>query len=288
MPHPLDDSRRRLAWAKANLEALKTDLGSYIASRPCKFPTENADGVLRILPPITVDPPEGVRRNVSQCIDNLRPGLDYVAWKLGTRNPSRPLTEKEERQITFPILTDPTKFQGHSAVKLLREVCAVPAAAIDELERVQPYHAGYEPLETLALLVNPSKHRYCVVPTANTDAATVELTVEGAPIPRCEMQHPDSKAVIMAGNVTAMIVRKMTAADLLNPFQVDEDLARLRKTNDQSLWVSGQAGTAKVDGEVTVFVSIENAPEKPEPVETTLERIISCVEGVIRTFEAHF
>lgn len=291
MPHPLDDARQRLAWAKRSLDALKVDITSYVASRPWKFSTENAGGVLKVLPllpPITVDPPEGVRHNVMQCIENLRPALDYVAWKLGTKNPARPLMEKEERLIAFPILSDSAKFQDNPTVKILREVCLVQPAAIADLERVQPYHSGYESLATLALLVNPSKHRYCVVTTANTNTSTVELTVEGAPIPLCEMQHPDSMAVITGSNVTGMIVRKLTTAELLNPFQADEDFARLKKTNDDSLWVSGQAGVAKVDGKVTVFVSIENVAENPEPVEATLERIVTCVEAVIQTFEVHF
>ena len=45
-----------------------------------------------------------------------------------------------------------------------------------------------------------------------------------------------------------------------------------------------QPSTVKVDGNVSVFVSIKHPSLKLEPVEQSLEQIVKCVRGLVEKF----
>jgi hypothetical protein len=285
MSHPLDDARLKIAWAKENLDAVNAEIGPYIESRPYEFQTEQAGEVLTAKEAIiNVQPPVSLRRHVSACLSNLRPILDYIAWQLGTRSPARPLTESDEKRIQFPIVADPAKFQD--SVKHLKGVCGVPAAAINEIERVQPYNAGFEPIGTLSQLVNEDKHRLPVLTVAYADTTSIEVSVSGAPLKQLVMHPPGSKAILSSFNSTGMIVRRLTPEDLANPDRVDL-ISELMAQEAQRQTTATQPTAVKVDGKVTVFVALQKAPPLV-PVERTLEQIINCLDGVITRFEAHF
>src|SRR5262249_51124171 len=106
MNHPLDGARLKASRAQEHLEALRLEIGRYLDTRPYEVPVEEKGGMVNVGPvTIKAEPPPRLSCILGDCVGSLRASLDYVAWQLGTKRLARPLREREERRIAFPITT---------------------------------------------------------------------------------------------------------------------------------------------------------------------------------------
>ena len=191
----------------------------------------------------------------------------------------------KNRDISFPIFDDPTGDGAKRFAKMAKKY-AFPADSIALIQSVQPHNAGYEIMRFLSDFVSTDKH--CVplmtLATANTDWI--------------EFQHPDSAAVVGSCG-GGMIIRKLTSADLDESGMASDESNRrdfamleqmLAKASDASRpsQPTQQARTVKVNGQVTVFVSLKDSPMPNEPVERKLEQIIKCVADIVPRFDGFF
>src|SRR5207247_935540 len=120
----------------------------------------------------------------------------------------------------------------------------VPADAIKEIERTQPYNTGHEPLLWLREIVNQDKHRTLLLATGEFDHMTVELR---------------SVYDQMRKSETIMIPR--------------DDLA----TGDQPAFQSD----VEMKGKATIYVTWKDASMPREPVDLTLDKIVKCAVDII-------
>ncbi|MCW2980493.1 MAG: hypothetical protein JWO14_2220 [Solirubrobacterales bacterium] len=85
---------------------------------------------------------------VGDAIHNMRCALDHLWWQLAIDHLGRKPTEKEAREILFPILPhlNPEKFRKH---RYLKYVCA---EAAEKAERFQRYDASKDQVLLLTVL----------------------------------------------------------------------------------------------------------------------------------------
>jgi hypothetical protein len=91
-------------------------------------------------------------------VHNLRSALDHLAMQLaivGSTESGRPLTEKEIRQIEFPIAETDAKYESDKA----RKVKGMRPEAVKALDMLKPYKGGNDPLWRIHELDNIDKHR---------------------------------------------------------------------------------------------------------------------------------
>ncbi len=93
-------------------------------------------------------------------VHNLRAALDHLAKQLvlvGLRAapPIQPLTEKELRQIEFPIAETLTKYESDKA----RKVKGMLPEAVEAIDKLKPYKGGNDALWRIHELDNIDKHR---------------------------------------------------------------------------------------------------------------------------------
>lgn len=96
---------------------------------------------------------------VGDAVHNFRCALDHLGWQLAIRCLGRDPTEREARNVQFPIVTNPLDWRP-GEYRHLRFMSKNDAALIEEF---QPYKAS-QPLEVTALgvlasLSNIDKHR---------------------------------------------------------------------------------------------------------------------------------
>lgn len=133
----------------------------------------------------------------------------------------------------------------------------------------------------------------------NTDKHCVPLmTLATANTAWIEFQHPESSAII-GGAGGGMIIRKLTPADLDESGMVSDessrrDFAMLEQmvakaaNTSQPGPATQQTRTMKVDGQVTLFISLKDSPVPNEPVEVKLEQVVKCVANIVPRFEKFF
>jgi hypothetical protein len=93
-------------------------------------------------------------------VHNLRSALDHLAKQLvlvglTVAPPTVPLTDKELRQIEFPIAETATKYEADKA----RKIKGMLPKAIEAIDRLKPYKAGNDALWRIHELDNIDKHR---------------------------------------------------------------------------------------------------------------------------------
>jgi hypothetical protein len=198
---------------------------------------------------ITTEPPAAISCIIGDCVTNLRASLDYIAWEVANKNPPRPLTDREKRDITFPTCPDAASFNSSRPVSVLRNVA--PAGAVQEMEQVQPYQTGFEVLGHLADLVRVDKHRTLLV-----------------------------GAGFMAG--MGRITLTWGGKSWYNPggISIGTNLAGFGASSSEDLDVS-----ATLDGEATIYVTFRDADLPRLPADLLVEAIIGCVDGLIPRFE---
>jgi hypothetical protein len=87
-------------------------------------------------------------------IHNLRAALDHLAQHLALVG-CPALTDKELRQVEFPIAETPAKYEADKA----RKVKGMKPEAIERIDRLKPYRGGNDALWRLHALDNIDKHR---------------------------------------------------------------------------------------------------------------------------------
>ena len=256
MNQPLDGARLKVVWAQKDLDALKDEIGTYLDTHPYEFPVEfDGDMVKAASAVIKVEPPIDLTRHLSDCLGNLRASLDYIAWTLATRYSSTPPVAGKDTDIYFPIISDPDPDGNHAKrFAKMAQKYAFPTAAVDLIKSVQPYNAGYEPLKTLASLVNRDKHCLPLLTLAYAFTGTLSIIVDGV-------------GIVSAGSASSVCVTRHTRA----PEPPEQ-----------------QAGNVKVDGQVTVYVSLKDSPVPKAPVDLLLGNIIKCVKDIVPRFEPFF
>lgn len=87
-------------------------------------------------------------------VHNLRSGLDHLAQHLAAVGDPN-LTDKELRQIEFPIAETVAKYESDKA----RKVKGITREAVDAIDRLKPYKSGNDSLWRIHELDNIDKHR---------------------------------------------------------------------------------------------------------------------------------
>jgi hypothetical protein len=96
---------------------------------------------------------------IGDILHNLRTSLDYAAFAVArAKTPGIVMDERRARDVFFPISESPKSWQDKK-----KSVAAWAGDALDDLERLQPYHhpflKNYHPLLLLDQLNRPHKHR---------------------------------------------------------------------------------------------------------------------------------
>lgn len=268
MAHPLDGARLKVVRAQEHLEALKDEIGRYLDSHPHEFPVKyKSNEVHAEAAVIKTEPPLRLSNILGDCVSNLRSALDYVAWQLVTRHCPAPLTKRQAKRIYFPISTSKNKADllGSQSYANLA-LHGVPAPALDLIGSVQPYHAGYGALETLSLLVNEDKHRLPLLTVAFAHTASMQILVDGEfvfGLAGCMIRRGLAGEKIVGG--LAGIGTTLPAPDPALPSQSPRDV--------------------KVEGQVTVFVALQDPTMPREPVDRTIGDVVECVANIIPRFD---
>jgi hypothetical protein len=196
-PDPLDGARLKIVRAQQHLDSLKHEIMAYIRSKPYEFPIED-DGEYITVRDATIseNPPVLLSCIIGDCVCNLRAALDYIAWQLAAHN--FPGLQIGTDRVYFPISETPQDFKPDRLTKY-----GIPATVVSLIESVQPYHAGYETLALLKLLVNQDKH--CLPLLALATATTAEMQV-----------FQDGEVTI-EGKITGGVALKLGAEGLFHP-----------------------------------------------------------------------
>jgi hypothetical protein len=108
------------------------------------------------------EPPTLLGVIVGDCLHNLRSSLDHLVWQLVEANPPHHGTVNNQ----FPIYRLESDFHSNAG----RRLAGVPANAIEDIKRLQPYMVGnsykFHPLWQLNELVNVDKHRTLMLTSA--------------------------------------------------------------------------------------------------------------------------
>ncbi len=256
----LDGARFKVVWAQTHIKSLKLEIKRYhgqhaneIRSQPHMNPQTAWRPPVQVLkaviPSKTSQSLSGI---VGDIVTNARAALDYIAWELGQRYfvPTLDITKfKDKRLASFPICDTAAE------IKVSLERLAdrqVPAGAISNIEAVQPYNAGYEPISLLAKLVNQDKHRLLLTTIGEVDGLSIEFSqspIDGFP-----------------GRTVNLGRKDLAALGKNHAFQSD----------------------MQMKAEPTISVTWEDVSMPREPLDVTLENIVRCVEGIVPRFDAFF
>jgi hypothetical protein len=241
----------------------------YLKEHPYNIDTnKNADETFSTTITITIAPPLRLSTVVGDCLAGARAALDYISWELADRYvPDLTRDPKRSKKFAFPI-REPVDPPGDGYVNKINRLTNLvsqgyPALAVDEIQAVQPNHAGYTPLWWLNELVNVDKHRMPLLTIGSID--TFVATFSSAKV---RIERPDGtlsdEQTIMAGDFTVKT----------------RDLATKR--------ITIHSDAMHMDAQPTGYVAFEDVTMPREPVDRTLEQIIECVVNVIPRFDRFF
>jgi hypothetical protein len=254
MTHPLDGARNKIVRAKKHFESLQDEIERYLSKKPYSVTLEEQSNSAVAISSIGHEPNEPLSCIVGDFVTNIRAALDYVAWELGTKNPTRPLTRRELRNVSFPILMGPTEFAEAYGTSLLKDVCGIPTKAFDIIESVQPYHTGYESLDFLRILVNEDKHR---------------------------------ALLLCRGDIRGNATISMTQGD--DTLVTEGPIGLGTNLQAPHVWPPEQKGIImNMNCEASVFVTFKNVLMPRKSVEILLSDIFKCVLGIIPQFDPFF
>ncbi len=264
MTHPLDGARLKIVRAQEHLDSLKFEIGKYLDSQPYEFRSEfNSNAVSAYSAEINATP---VRLGCifGDCLSNLRASLDYVAWQLAVKYSAvAPVIGKD--RIYFPFSKDAVGFSTNGSPQFAR--IGVPTQAINIIESVQPYQAGYEMIGTLNRLVNEDKHCLPLLTIAKANTVSMRIGIAGT--------SPTTLEVTLK-------CADPEEFDTSKPYMVRFDPVPGFNAN------AADIGSVNVNGEVMVVVSLQNVSMPLEPVDLTLENIIKAVANIVPRFEPFF
>jgi hypothetical protein len=259
MSHPLDGARLKVVRAQKHLESFNEEAWRYINTEPHQVIAKREGNIVTVECLITAELDPSLACIVGDFVTNLRAALDYVIWELFIRFGPTTLTDGQKGGIAFPIVAsgnaDFSKPNGKAAK--LSGLCGIPAPAISVIESVQPYHAGYEALGTLNLLVNRDKHRMLLLCGVFVDSKGELVILQGdRPLWRT------FGGIKSRFNLDAW-GPKLAGCDL--PFNV------------------------KVESKPTIYIALKDFPTPPTLTYVgVLEDALKCVANVIPRFEPFF
>ena len=125
---------------------------------------------------IATEPDPYLSTIIGDVLCNLRSALHYVAWELAAKHAGRtlvaPPTGKDK--ISFPIV-----FRKNDFIRDHRKAIErydLPTTVIDQIESVQPYGGGDDPLR---LFVDSDKHRLPILIRGDLRGCTVVIQQVG-------------------------------------------------------------------------------------------------------------
>jgi hypothetical protein len=255
MPNPLlDGARLKVVRAQEHLQAFNAVGWEYIKTDPYEIRFVKEGDFIGMDCVITTEPPPTLACIIGDFVTNLRAALDYIAWEMAIKaNPA--LSDREQGLIFFPLILPPkTKadFAGNQRVAHLRDVCRVPATAIDEIERVQPYQTGHESLAALDSLVRVDKHRTLLLCASVIQESGV-----------VRIYHGDKLAATCWGVSTRMRQNVAAMGDM--PRRADEF-------------------HVEVEGKPTILVALKDVPA-PMTYVGILQNILERVANIVERFD---
>jgi hypothetical protein len=165
---PFDSAWMKWHWATEKATALLNEVNAFmitmqgqpVGSMSTDYDAKRHAFVVRVydLPPF---PPSWMLK-LGDIAHNFRSSLDHLAWTLveAGKRPPDTLTEKQQRQVAFPIAKDAREFSKN----VDRNLPGVRRADLAILRRYQPYCRGpskarFQCLTILAWMNNIDKHR---------------------------------------------------------------------------------------------------------------------------------
>jgi hypothetical protein len=256
MTHPLYGARLKVVRAQEHLKSFNEDAWRYINTEPYQVESKIEGNHICVEGVITAEPPPALACIVGDFVTNLRASLDYIAWELAMLA-GNPLTDGQKRKVSFPIASTQANFaKAGGTAEHLRNVCGVPAEAMSVVESVQPYHAGYEPLSALDLLVRTDKHRTLLLCASFVESVGTILI------------HRGDRLALTAFGMRRMEMNLAAPSPPLGP------------ATDYSV---------TMDEKPTIFVSIKDFPSPSQSTHVMiLQQILNCVERVIPKFDSCF
>ena len=157
MPHPLDDSREKLARARAQLQELTQTVEAFLGRDPYELvhrdDPQTGERVVSVR--VKEEPPSGrIAAIIGDIGHNLRSALDYVAHQFVLVNGQTPTHATE-----FPIFAQAAQYTADTR----RKTRGMSAQAIALIRSLQPFAwqtpLDRHPLWILHELNNADKHR---------------------------------------------------------------------------------------------------------------------------------
>lgn len=152
----LDGILAKIERAKEHVRDLDCRIAAFRKTEPYRIVADQEakppNRVYRVQ--VRSQPPPVISIVAGEAIQHLRGVLDHLAWQLVKANGGAP-----SRDTSFPIFEVPGKYKAKSP----RKVQGMSAAAVSNVESVQPYQSGYDALWELQELNNIDKHRLLLV-----------------------------------------------------------------------------------------------------------------------------
>jgi hypothetical protein len=128
--------RVKLRQAEAHVEQFAFAGAKYLETSEAGFDyiTNDQAGTIDVVLRAKFDPPMVLGAIVGDVLHNLRSALDAIAWETCVRA-GAVLTEKQERDIYFPITCEPERWPAAS-----KRLVGVPAAQVQAFEYLQPWY----------------------------------------------------------------------------------------------------------------------------------------------------
>ena len=149
-----DAVRYKIARALQHLQEFETESQRYFQTNPGRVVRQPEGKPDEFIGKIETDGPLPARFPliIGDFLQNLRSSLDYLVCELVIASKSQP-----GKHNMFPICTTPEFFNTQAVNR--RRLEGVSKDAIDEIERLQPYHAANSVLQVMDDLCNINKHR---------------------------------------------------------------------------------------------------------------------------------
>ena len=175
-PYPagMENLYRRWEWAEGHIDVVCREVSSFLLKQPCEIDTEDdPQGNRTFRARVIREVPHQISLLVGDTLQALRSPLDNAAWSIALKQAAAP-----PDVIHFPIAK--TMQSWNSIAGTLRP--HIPAAALAEMDQVQPYRAANpddHPLWQLHRLAIEDRHRALVI--AFHVATTAMFTAWGPP-----------------------------------------------------------------------------------------------------------
>ncbi|MCV7193133.1 hypothetical protein [Mycolicibacterium brumae] len=204
----LQSSFDKLRRAKVHRDALRADVEAFRAREPHDWVMRQSDhlfdptlSIVRVVIQVKEEMPDYWGLIFGDILTNLRAALDHAVYSHAVARVA--LTPRQERQLHYPIITDPTKWP--SAQTALSSL--IDPAVLTVIDQCQPFrHSAqdggpdWHPLTILNRLVNLDKHRAVRLVLYTNESFSVtssELPIESVDTAPVEMTNGAVAATIV-------------------------------------------------------------------------------------------